>query len=207
MTAPTKPRELIKRKDARARGLVTYWSGKPCPKGHVVGRYVSTGSCVECIRILDKASRSSNPEPRREATRKWREVNRQRCRDGTRDWQSRNRDKVKGYQKKLKRRLANRIRDRVRKAIDRQTNTGSGIRDLGCTVDQLMIYLEAQFAVGMSWDSWGKEWEIDHRRPLGDFDLTDRAQFLEACHFTNLQPLFIADHRAKTAAEFRTRAA
>ena len=52
-----------------------------------------------------------------------------------------------------------------------------------------------------TWDNWGVTWHLDHIKPLASFDLTDRAQFLLACHYSNLQPLLIAEHKAKTAAE------
>lgn len=39
--------EIISRKEAAARGLKRYFSGKPCPHGHLAERFVSHG-CVEC---------------------------------------------------------------------------------------------------------------------------------------------------------------
>jgi hypothetical protein len=48
----------------------------------------------------------------------------------------------------------------------------------------------------MTWDNWTTDgWHIDHIKPLASsFDLTDRKQFLEACHYTNLQPLWAKDN-------------
>jgi desulfoferrodoxin (superoxide reductase-like protein) len=34
-------------------------------------------------------------------------------------------------------------------------------------------------------------------KPLASFDLTDRKQLLEACHYTNLQPLWAIDNFIK----------
>lgn len=36
------------RTEAKAAGLKTYWSNKPCQRGHVCERYVSSCGCVEC---------------------------------------------------------------------------------------------------------------------------------------------------------------
>jgi len=50
----------------------------------------------------------------------------------------------------------------------------------------------------MTWDNWTLDgWHIDHIKPLASFDLTDRKQLLEACHYTNLQPLWAKDNLTK----------
>jgi hypothetical protein len=48
-----------------------------------------------------------------------------------------------------------------------------------------------------SWGNWGPSWHIDHIKPLADFDLTDTQQAKEACHYTNLQPLFAQENWEK----------
>lgn len=50
MTATKKPttNEVISRAEAKARGLKHYFTGKPCPKGHVDYRHTSGGACVAC---------------------------------------------------------------------------------------------------------------------------------------------------------------
>jgi hypothetical protein len=49
---------------------------------------------------------------------------------------------------------------------------------------------------GMSWANYGL-WQIDHIQPLVAFDLTDREQFLKACNYTNLQPLWTIENLSK----------
>ena len=53
----------------------------------------------------------------------------------------------------------------------------------------------------MSWNNHGfgnDKWHIDHIDPLDSFDLTDPMQLKEACHYTNLQPLWQPDNLHKS---------
>jgi len=49
----------------------------------------------------------------------------------------------------------------------------------------------------MTWDNYGKRWDIDHFIPLSSFDLTDPEQVKKACHYKNLQPLWGKHNRIK----------
>ena len=95
-------------------------------------------------------------------------------------------------------RLSCNLRTRLWQALKNNQKTGSAVRDLGCSLEELKSHLEYQFQEGMSWDNQG-EWHVDHKRPLVSFDLTDRRQLLEACHYTNLQPLWAEENLSKGA--------
>lgn len=96
-------------------------------------------------------------------------------------------------------RLAANLRTRLRNAVKYQQKAGSAVRDLGCTIEELNKHLESRFQEGMSWDNWSKSgWHIDHIRPLSGFDLTDIEELKEACHYTNLQPLWAQDNLKKS---------
>ncbi len=99
------------------------------------------------------------------------------------------------YRVDAKYRLTKILRSRLTKGLVR---AGFAVRDLGCTIDELRVHLEALFRPGMTWENWG-DWHIDHVRPLASFNLTDRAQFLQACRYTNLQPLWAAENLKKGA--------
>lgn len=101
--------------------------------------------------------------------------------------------------------IACELRNRLRQSIKKNWKSGSSVKDLGCTVKFLKHYIEVQFHDDMSWDNWGKVWELDHIIPLWKFDLTDRKQFLVACNYKNLQPLTVTEHRKKTAQENKER--
>jgi len=90
------------------------------------------------------------------------------------------------------------LRSRLYTAIKRSYKSGSAVRDLGCSIDYLVQYLEGLMEEGMTWDNWEKDgWHIDHVVPLSAFDLTDREQFLKACHYTNLQPMWAEENLSK----------
>ena len=98
------------------------------------------------------------------------------------------------------RRLRSALRSRVYHAAKGLCTAGSAVEDLGCSVAFLRKRLEDLFQDGMSWSNWSPEgWHIDHIRPLAMFDLTNREQFLEACHYTNLQPMWATDNIKKGA--------
>jgi len=107
------------------------------------------------------------------------------------------------YEKKLKNniffKLSKSLRVRLHHAIKNNYKTGSAVRDLGCSIEELKTYLESKFQPGMSWDNWStRGWHIDHIIPLSSFDLTNREELLKACHYTNLQPLWAVDNLKKS---------
>lgn len=77
-----------------------------------------------------------------------------------------------------------------------ETRSVSAIAALGISIEEFRSYIEGKFQPGMSWDNYGK-WHLDHIQPLKLFDLTDEAQAMRACHYTNLQPLWALDNQKK----------
>jgi len=121
----------------------------------------------------------------------YRVANKERLYKQTLEWKRKNKNNIQ-YK------LSCRLRERLRDALNVKHKVGSAVKDLGCTIDELKIYLESKFQSGMNWDNYGLYgWHIDHIKPLSSFDLSDRKQFLEACHYTNLQPLWAKDNLAK----------
>jgi hypothetical protein len=96
--------------------------------------------------------------------------------------------------------LACDLRWRMNRAIRLCSKSGSAVKDLGCSIEELKKHLESKFQPGMTWDNWGFGegcWHIDHVRPLISFNLEDRTQFLIACNFRNLQPLWAKENISK----------
>lgn len=61
---------VVTRKDALAAGLKYYFTGKPCPKGHIAQHYVG-GGCIVCsrerTRVSNRESYRTNPEFRQKS--------------------------------------------------------------------------------------------------------------------------------------------
>ena len=213
------------RYEARKHGHKRYFTGKPCRNGHICERITSNTRCVECNTIIAKQFLAEHLEKHRQYQKNWRTNDlenakqlgkqshirhREKRNAYSRLYNKRNRKRLNAYNLEWKKRDTNAskfhnighlLRCRLRLAIKGKQKSGSAVRDLGCSIEWFMAYIAAKFEDGMNWENHGKVWQLDHIKPVKDFDLTKREQFLEACHFTNLQPLAIASHREKSAME------
>jgi 5-methylcytosine-specific restriction endonuclease McrA len=68
---------------------------------------------------------------------------------------------------------------------------------IGCSPEFFRQYLESQFTKEMSWDNYGKFWEIDHRIPVSKFDLSKADQQKRAFNYSNCRPLNGKENSAK----------
>lgn len=112
-----------------------------------------------------------------------------------------NKKSVNKYHTNIQHKLKVTIRNRIGKII-RDNNIikhSSSTKSIGCSYETLIKHLESQFTDGMNWDNHGTfGWHIDHIRPLASFDLSNKKQYKEACHYTNLQPLWAEDNLKKS---------
>ena len=154
-----------------------------------VGR-TQSGTCRKCLSFYDQ---------------KVYEKNRKRIKLQHKKYYQENKNKINIYEKQkrlsdLNYKLSRYLRSRLNSALKNNQKLGSAVYDLGCTIVHLKNYLEDQFKSGMSWKNRGNgphKWNIDHIKPLSNFNLEQRKQFLKAVHFTNLQPLWFKDNLCK----------
>jgi len=67
---------------------------------------------------------------------------------------------------------------------------------LGCTFEQFYCYYESKFTPGMNWEEVAKgNIHIDHIVPLATAQT--KADVVQLCHYTNLQPLWAKDNLHK----------
>lgn len=73
--------EIISRKEAKSLGIKRYYTGKPCPHGHVEPRYTHNGECEACARNRSsKKSKSVTKEQKKERDKKYYEKNKEKIR-------------------------------------------------------------------------------------------------------------------------------
>jgi len=95
--------KIITRKEAIEQGLKRYFTGKPCKRGHISERFVSTCNCIECINYLNKTDKYKewrkknyikNADKFREKSRRYYKDNPDINKNAVRNWRENNRDKV-----------------------------------------------------------------------------------------------------------------
>ena len=88
------------------------------------------------------------------------------------------------------------LRSRVNVGLTGKCKSEKTKQLLGCTIDELKIYLEKQFTEGMTWDNYG-EWHVDHILPVSKFDITNEIEQHVCFHYQNLQPLWAKENISK----------
>ena len=139
----------------------------------------------------DQRERRKNPENKVKRAKQDREYRNK----------SENKEKKRIYRKnKLKTdvnfRILSNLRIRLYYALKNNSKSKRTLELLGCTIDELKIYLQSQFTKGMNWNNYGT-WHIDHRKPCAKFDLSKPIEQHKCFHFSNLQPLWAIDNLRK----------
>ena len=152
----------------------------------------------------NKKWREANIESVRENAKTYRENNKEHRKDARKQWQDSNPGYLRNYIKNRMKtdisfKISRALRSRLFAALKNNCKTGSAVRDLGCSIEELKLYLESKWQSGMTWDNYKYTgWHIDHVVPLCAFDLTDKEQLLKACHYTNLQSLWASENLKKS---------
>lgn len=129
-----------------------------------------------------------------------------RYKDRQKELQQLNKDKINARKREREKerrqtdidyKIKRNLRSRIYKAIKRNSKSESTMILIGCSVEELKVYLSSMFIEGMSWDNYGK-WHIDHIKPCASFDLSDSAQQKECFHYSNLQPLWAIENIKKS---------
>lgn len=179
--------------------------------------------CKLCRIPESKSYREANPEKIKKYKHLWHKANYLRTKESVRVWQQENPEKVKVYKARWAKANPEKVhlyqkRMRVKKLSTPQGKLHNNVSCLlwyylrgnknwrhwedlvGYTVDQLKCHLEKKFLVGMSWENYGKVWEIDHKIPVSafNFETPDDLDFRRCWALKNLQPLWKTDNREKS---------
>jgi len=163
----------------------------------------------EKVKTAAKRWRQANPEKVKVAVKRWQQTNPEKVNAATKKWQQANPEKIKNYfnerySEDFLFNLISIVRNRLHKALQ---NVGKKSQRtmayIGCTPNELADYLELQFKKEMTWANIGTVWEIDHIVAFCTVDCADDEELKRVAHYTNLQPLFVEEHKKKTVEDVK----
>jgi hypothetical protein len=140
-----------------------------------------------------KEYKIKNKEYIREYNKKYKIEKKEEIKNYNKQYRNKNPDIIKKCKKRFKEkyRLAENLRQRIRKALKNKTKFNKSMDLIGCDIITLKKHLESQFKNGMNWENYGQfGWHIDHIKPCASFNLIDPEQQKICFHYTNLQPLW-----------------
>ena len=78
-------------KEAKAKGVKHYFTGKECHRGHLSPRFVSTRKCLVCSNMYCKTQYTKNPDYYRQRAREWYHNNQNYTLERMARWRNNNR--------------------------------------------------------------------------------------------------------------------
>lgn len=156
--------KIITRKEAQKAGSTKYFTGKPCPKGHITERQTSTGTCVGC----KKAWAENNPDY--QAERYWsdpdkaREKSRVYRRESAYDRRRYQANKQSEMKRAANWRKTNRARANAINAARRAVRHNALPSWFG--EFDLLVISEASELSAQRTRETGTAWHVDHMVPL-----------------------------------------
>ena len=156
----------------------------------------------------NKAAYFKNRDVNIQKKKEWYQNNKEKHAERRSNYEANNKDRLRAARRKwennrlatdinykLHKNLAGRIREELN-GKKKRTNRTEML--LGCTIEELKVFIQNQFTDGMSWDNWSTTgWHIDHRIPLSWFNLENENCRKLAFSYKNLQPLWSEDNLEK----------
>lgn len=153
------------------------------------------------MKEYNKKNRKELREKKKVYIEKRGDAHKEMMRECRKNWRDKNPGYINNYNKERQKRdilfkIRMTLRSRLNKAIKNKSKKGSAVKLLGCSIDEFKIYMQSKFKEGMSWDNHGL-WHMDHIKPLTAFNLEDEFELSQACHYTNMQPLWASENQSK----------
>lgn len=182
------------RKCGEVKPLTEYHKHKKMADGHL-------HACKVCQNKASAKHRAENPD----YMKRWHAENKDQQKAYYEERKDYFREKQNTYVKTrrgkdLAYKLRGNLRNRLNSAIKVVKSSSSILNLLDCSVQDLVLHLEANFQEGMSWDNHGNragQWSIDHVIPLSMFeDPEDKRAWVRR----NLMPVWATDNVSKGGA-------
>ena len=90
-------REIISRKDAIAKGMNRYFTGKECKNNHIDERSVIDWACVSCRNDIRKKIHLNNIKRDNEISKNFYHNNKERCKSNNKNWRKNNPEACKKH--------------------------------------------------------------------------------------------------------------
>ena len=144
----------------------------------------------------------------------WAIANPERHRENGARWRANNSEKARALTLKSTKRLhatpwghINKITAAaMRRGVRRQDGSPGPYECLlGYTWLEMRAHLERLFTPEMTWENWGKYWEVDHIEALSRFryETMSDPEFKRAWALSNIRPLYWRDNRGKGGANVK----
>ena len=104
--------------------------------------------------------------------------------------------KMKSMRQLPQQRISRKLRTRINSAIRNKSNSTKSL--IGCEYELLIKWLKFQFTPYMSFENYGKVWNIDHNIPCNSFNLEKQEEQVKCFNWTNLRPLDRIDNLKKS---------
>ena len=155
--------------------------------------------CKDCAKEASAAWKKANPEKYNAQQRARRERKKQGIKRKPQTHEEMMAKKVKYNRERRQRdpayRMMTNLRGRLRHALKGKSKSARTQALLGCTPEECLAHIEAQFTEGMTWQNI----DVDHIVPCASFNLENPEEQRQCFHWSNLQPLFKPDNRSKGA--------
>lgn len=171
-------------------------------------KYFKVGVEIDTIRENQNKRHALGLGYRKKSGKKYRQKHSEYLNARKREWAKNNKARITEYNRNyanerrkvdINFRFRMNLRNRLRLAIKENNKSAGLIQLIGCSIAELMTYLENKFTKDMNWDNYGSYWVVDHILPCASFDLSKPEEQRKCFHYTNLQPLTAEENSSKGA--------
>lgn len=185
--------------EAKSAGLTRYFTGAPCPRGHIAERLVSVRACIACLRERKREWSEQNPEKVNAQKRAYcnanlekvkalksanQKLHRAKANERSRRWYHENREKAKEATALWQRNNPSRVAAKAMKYHSDKMHRTPAWADLNA--------IDAVYAKASALRDAGQDVQVDHDIPL-------RGKMVSGLHVhNNLKILTAAENRSKS---------